>query len=117
MANLQDLLKQVDSYLKLTENIESIAPNSQDSELQNALDENFGYRTFRHGQQEIIESILNGENVFCCLSNWSRKIVMLSITCLDVARHNGCCFTTHIIDERSSRCFAGERNRIRFINK
>ena len=64
MANLQDLLKQVDSYLKSTENIEEIAPNSQDSELQNALDENFGYRTFRHGQQEIIESILNGENVF-----------------------------------------------------
>lgn len=61
MANLQDLLKQVDTYLKSTENIES---DSQDSELQNALDENFGYRTFRHGQQEIIESILNGENVF-----------------------------------------------------
>ena len=64
MANLQDLLKQVDSYLKSTENIESIAPNSQDSELQSALAENFGYRTFRYGQQEIIESILNGENVF-----------------------------------------------------
>ncbi len=64
MANLQDLLKQVDSYLKSTENIETIASNSQDSELQNALDENFGYRTFRHGQQEIIESILKGENVF-----------------------------------------------------
>ena len=64
MANLQDLLKQVDTYLKSPENIEAIAPNSQDSELQNALDENFGYRTFRHGQQEIIESILNGENVF-----------------------------------------------------
>lgn len=64
MANLQDLLNQVDSYLKSSENIESIAPNSQDNELQNALYENFGYRTFRHGQQEIIESILNGENVF-----------------------------------------------------
>lgn len=64
MANLQDLLKQVDTYLKSAKNIEAIAPNSQDNELQNALDENFGYRTFRHGQQEIIESIINGENVF-----------------------------------------------------
>lgn len=64
MGNLQDLLKQVDSFLNTDENVASVAPNSQDSELRNSLFEHFGYKSFRHGQQEIIESILNGENVF-----------------------------------------------------
>ncbi len=64
MGNLQDLLKQVDSFLNTSEHIDAVTPNSQDSKLQNALDQHFGYTTFRHGQEEIIESILNGENVF-----------------------------------------------------
>lgn len=64
MENLQNLLKQVDSYLNSAENIEREATNSQDNELQNNLDQHFGFKTFKHGQQEIIESILNGENVF-----------------------------------------------------
>ncbi len=64
MGNLQDLLKQVDSFLNTSEHIDVVTPNSQDSKLQNALDQHFGYTTFRHGQEEIIESILNGENVF-----------------------------------------------------
>lgn len=64
MGNLQDLLKQVDSFLSSTDDLETIAPTSEDNEIENALFEHFGYRIFRHGQQEIIESILNGENVF-----------------------------------------------------
>ncbi len=64
MGNLQDLLKQVDSFLSSTDDLETIAPTSKDNEIENALFEHFGYRIFRHGQQEIIESILNGENVF-----------------------------------------------------
>ncbi len=64
MGNLQDLLKQVDSFLSSTDDLDTIAPTSEDNEIENALFEHFGYSTFRHGQQEIIESILNGENVF-----------------------------------------------------
>ena len=64
MGNLQDLLKQVDSFLGSTDQLESIAPTSEDTEIQNALFQHFGFKTFKHGQQEIIESILHGENVF-----------------------------------------------------
>ncbi len=64
MEDLQNLLKQVDSFLNTTENTEPEATNSQDKKLQNALFQHFGFMTFKHGQQEIIEAILNGENVF-----------------------------------------------------
>ena len=65
MPNLQDLLKKVDAILDAGD----VAKSTQDCEvpadpLLTALDSHFGYTSFRSGQREIIEAVLDGENVF-----------------------------------------------------
>ena len=65
MPNLQDLLKKVDAILDAGD----VAESTPDCEvpadfLLTALDTHFGYTSFRSGQREIIEAILDGENVF-----------------------------------------------------
>ena len=65
MHNLQDLLKKVDAILDSV-NVEEPTQDCQppiDSLLE-ALSNHFGYTSFRNGQREIIEAILDGENVF-----------------------------------------------------
>lgn len=65
MHNLQDLLKKVDAILDSV-NVEEPTQDCQlptDTLLQ-ALSNHFGYTSFRNGQREIIEAILDGENVF-----------------------------------------------------
>lgn len=65
MQNLQDLLKKVDALLDSVD----VEKPLQDCELPTdqfltALETYFGYNTFRKGQREIVESILDGKNVF-----------------------------------------------------
>ena len=65
MPNLQDLLKKVDAILDAVD----VAESTQDCEvpadrLLTTLDTHFGYTSFRPGQREIVEAILDGENVF-----------------------------------------------------
>ena len=65
MQNLQDLLKKVDAILDSAESSEpaedTVAPADR---LLEGLLTHFGYDSFRKGQREIIEKILNGKNVF-----------------------------------------------------
>ena len=65
MQNLQDLLKKVDDLLDSVD----VEKPIQDSQLPTdrfltALETHFGYTSFRKGQREIVESILDGKNVF-----------------------------------------------------
>ena len=65
MQNLQDLLKKVDDLLDSVD----VEKPSQDVQpptdpLLTALETHFGYTSFRKGQREIVESILDGKNVF-----------------------------------------------------
>ncbi len=68
MGHLQNLLKEVDDILNSSDIVKTqtplAQPEKQDDQLLNALRQNFGYETFRGGQREIIEAILDGENVF-----------------------------------------------------
>ena len=68
MGNLQDLLKEVDAILNSSDGLQTqiplAQPEEQDDELLKALQQYFQYDTFRRGQREIIEAILNEENVF-----------------------------------------------------
>ena len=69
MQNLQDLLKKVDAILDSAESSEPIedavgtASEPPDRLLKGLLN-HFGYDSFRKGQREIIEEILDGKNVF-----------------------------------------------------
>lgn len=65
MQNLQDLLKKVDDLLDSVD-VEKPSPDVQPptDPLLTALETHFGYTSFRKGQREIIESILDGKNVF-----------------------------------------------------
>ena len=65
MHNLQDLLKKVDAILNSV-NVEEPTQDCQlpTDPLLQALSNHFGYTSFRNGQREIIEAILEGENVF-----------------------------------------------------
>lgn len=65
MPNLQDLLKKVDAILDAVD----VAESTQDCEvpadpLLTTLNTHFGYTSFRPGQREIVEAVLDGENVF-----------------------------------------------------
>ncbi|MDE0634594.1 MAG: RecQ family ATP-dependent DNA helicase [Candidatus Poribacteria bacterium] len=68
MGNLQNLLKEIDDILNSSGDLQTQPPlaqlEKQDDELLKALQQYFQYDTFRHGQREIIEAILNEENVF-----------------------------------------------------
>lgn len=82
MGNLQNLLNEVDAILNSSETIDKQAPLSQDDELHNALYQHFGHNTFRHGQQEIIEAILNGENVFAVFPTGHGKSLCFQLPAL-----------------------------------
>lgn len=86
MGNLQDLLNEVDAILNSTNATQiqtSIAQNEkQDNELTNALSKYFGYNTFREGQQEIIEAILDGENVFAVFPTGHGKSICFQLPAL-----------------------------------
>ena len=65
MPNLQDLLKKVDAILESTDTVEPAqACESPTDSLLESLKTHFGYTSFRMGQREIVETILDGENVF-----------------------------------------------------
>ena len=65
MPNLQDLLKQVDAILDSTDAVASLQDCEPPTDsLLKALDSHFGYPSFRPGQREIVEAILDGKNVF-----------------------------------------------------
>ena len=65
MHNLQDLLKKVDAILNSVDVEEPIQDRQLPTDpLLEALSNHFGYTSFRNGQREIIEAILEGENVF-----------------------------------------------------
>ncbi len=86
MGNLQNLLDEVDAILTPTDkpNIQKpIAQNEkQDNELINTLIQHFGYDAFREGQQEIIEAILNGENVFAIYPTGHGKSICYQLPAL-----------------------------------
>ena len=82
MGNLQNLLNEIDAILNSTETIDTHASISQDDELHKALDQHFGHNTFRHGQHEIIESILNGENVFAVFPTGHGKSLCFQLPAL-----------------------------------
>ncbi len=68
MGYLKELLKEVDGILNSSQASETQPPEErpedQDDELLKALRQHFDHETFRNGQREIIEAILDGENVF-----------------------------------------------------
>ena len=66
MQNLQDLLKQVDAILESSVDAAKL-PSDREvpaDPLLTALDTHFGYTSFRKGQREIVEAILDGKNTF-----------------------------------------------------
>ena len=83
---MQNLLNEVDALLNSTENTQSQTPiaqdEKQDNELLTALQQYFGYDTFRDGQQEIIEAILNGENVFAVFPTGHGKSLCFQLPAL-----------------------------------
>ena len=64
MPNLQDLLKKVDAILESTDAIEPAQACEPPDTFLEALNTHFGYTSFRKGQREIVEAILEGKNVF-----------------------------------------------------
>ncbi|MDE0010720.1 MAG: RecQ family ATP-dependent DNA helicase [Candidatus Poribacteria bacterium] len=69
MQNLQDLLKKVDAILDSADTPEptDAIPTAWEpptDRLLEGLETHFGYGSFREGQRQIIEAILDGENVF-----------------------------------------------------
>ena len=74
MSNLQDLLKEVDAILNhnLTDcgtnarvsGLQTPTPDVQTDALLAALHTRFNYPSFRAGQREIIEAVLENQNVF-----------------------------------------------------
>ena len=68
MRNLRNLLNEVDSLLNNDITLDSDAditqPEVENDELLNELEKYFQYNEFREGQRKIIETILNGEDVF-----------------------------------------------------
>ena len=68
MRNLQDLLSEVDSILNnataLDTDVDTTQTEVEDDKLLTELEKYFQYKDFRDGQRKIIETILNGEDVF-----------------------------------------------------
>lgn len=68
MRNLRNLLSEVDSLLNnditLDTGADITQPEVENDELLTELEKYFQYNKFRPGQREIIETILNGEDVF-----------------------------------------------------
>ena len=82
MGNLQNLLNEVDAILNSSEKIDKQAPLSQDDELHKALKKHFGHDTFRNGQREIIQSILDSENVFAVFPTGHGKSLCFQLPAL-----------------------------------
>ncbi len=86
MSNLQNLLKEVDGLLNsdisLNTEQSSELPEVENDTLQIALQEHFQYNSFRHGQREIIEAILNGENVFAVFPTGHGKSICFQLPAL-----------------------------------
>ena len=68
MRNLRNLLSEVDSLLNkditLDTDAEITQPEVENDELLTELEKYFQYKDFRKGQRKIIQTILNGEDVF-----------------------------------------------------
>ncbi len=66
MSNLRDLLKEVDAILDSGTAVSELTHDCEPptDPVSVALDTYFGYTSFRQGQREIVEAILEGENVF-----------------------------------------------------
>lgn len=68
MRNLRNLLSEVDSLLNKDITLDTDAditqPEVENDELLTELEKYFQHKDFRDGQREIIETILNGEDVF-----------------------------------------------------
>ena len=67
MSNLRDLLKEVDAILNSETDVSGLPTQACEppaDRLLVALGTHFGYTSFRKGQREIVEAILDGENVF-----------------------------------------------------
>ena len=66
MSNLRDLLNEVDAILGSETDVSAPkhACEPPTDPLLTALDTHFSYTSFREGQSEIVEAILDGENVF-----------------------------------------------------
>ncbi|MCY4402772.1 MAG: RecQ family ATP-dependent DNA helicase [Candidatus Poribacteria bacterium] len=86
MGHLQNLLNEVDEILKSTNESQIQTPlvhhEKQENELTKALSQYFGYDYFREGQQEIIEAILDGENVFAVFPTGHGKSICFQLPAL-----------------------------------
>ena len=67
MKDLKALLQNVDELLNTSGEVVPVSPDDPQTEatdeLLAALKQYFGYHTFRDGQREVVEKILNGENI------------------------------------------------------
>ena len=86
MRNLQNLLREVDSILNksisLDADVEITRPEVEDDKLIRQLKKYFQYNAFRNGQREIIETILNGENVFAVFPTGHGKSLCFQLPAL-----------------------------------
>ena len=86
MRNLQNLLREVDSILNksisLDADVEITRPEVEDDKLIHQLKKYFQYNAFRNGQREIIETILNGENVFAVFPTGHGKSLCFQLPAL-----------------------------------
>ncbi len=69
----------------------------------NILQKYYGYKSFRKGQENIITSILQGEDVLAIMPTWWWKITMLSNTSALFGWNDNSNITINISYERSSR--------------
>ena len=71
--------------------------------LNEILQKRFGHATFRAGQQEIIEQIIEKKDVIAILSYRNGEITSLPTTSLSDGRYCGYCVTSFVPYARSSR--------------
>ena len=84
MQSLQDLLKEVDAILDSADTPEPTdAIATATDRLLAGLQTHFGYTSFRKGQREIIEAILDGENVFAVFPTGHGKSLCYQLACID----------------------------------